>query len=82
MNKWPHDVESWGMHEILEAVDNAEWQRFRMSLKKQPTTEKLVRLDRLLKLSAGDRKDKCRIDNYINALKRGGQLNMNLEVVR
>ena len=84
MDKWPKTVESWSQDEILTHVKNAEWQSFRLSLKGIPTKQKLLRLFWYL-LDDHDedpRAIKCRVDNYINALKRGGQLNMDLEVQR
>ena len=78
---------------IAEAVDNEEWQRFRVSMKGKSTAEKLDMLEeyyeqqRVLGYRAeypNDRREflddrhyedvKIRIDNYIKALCRGGQL--------
>jgi hypothetical protein len=83
--------------EILSYVKDPAWQKFRESLKGLPTTEKLDRLAAYRKVhyrvgSNADLDDmdwtplsrahQVRIDNYINALRRGGQLNHKLEVVR
>ena len=92
-NIWLRKVDSWSMEEILDAVDDADWQAFRLSLKGKATTRKLEMLDDYMerasaRLAAGEidkdeyRKECIRVDNYINALKRGGQLNMALEVVK
>lgn len=76
--------------------DSLEWQLFRVSLKGLETSEKLYMLDnryqQLVDFNASDtptgeqwtqyKIQKCRIDNYILALVRGGQLNSSLEVVR
>lgn len=77
-----------GSRRIALAVDNEEWQKFRVSLKGKSTTVKL----RKLRLYHGDQDvathdgatlgdidtsdcDVCiRVDNYIKALCRGGQL--------
>jgi hypothetical protein len=74
-------------------VDDDEWQMFRKDLKGLPTVEKIHRLRGRYKklvcdLPGGEdfwspkQKDiwnrgKCQIDNYINALKRGGILDNN-----
>jgi len=73
---------------IAQAVDNEEWQEFRVSLKGKSTAEKLTHLKRywnnnvhghVIKVSAPvsqyEHCDYCiRVDNYIKALCRGGQL--------
>lgn len=86
MNRWPHAVRSTNALEIRTFCPDPEWQRVRLSLKGQTTERKLLTLDawRTLKLVGGElpRDRQVQIDNYINALKRGGQLNCNLEVVR
>ena len=71
-------------HRIAQAVDNAEWQYFRAGLKGVNTSEKLARLRNYYEAcshahypdtSVDDNCDVCiRIDNYIKALCRGGQL--------
>lgn len=88
MNKWPHEVTQLTTAEITtHCVKSAGWQSFRESLKGLPTTEKLDRLAHWRQMDIDGvglvrRRCQVQIDNYINALKRGGQLNMNLEVVR
>lgn len=90
--KWPHEVKQWNHDQVRFAVYIApsadEWQQFRVSLKGQSTAMKLARLD-LRYLAAehapnqGDWElEKIRIDNYIGALVRGGQLNSSLEIQR
>ena len=73
-------------HRIAQAVDNEEWQYFRVGLKGVNTREKLARLRTYYEVSShahypdkgADTDDNCdvciRIDNYIKALCRGGQL--------
>lgn len=71
--------------QINDAVDDVEWQRFRISLKGMSTEEKLQRLHIYRPIyveSQEDIKKLVRVANYINALKRGGQLNSNLEIVK
>jgi hypothetical protein len=72
---------------IAEAVDNEEWQKFRLSLKGKSTSDKISMLEGYYDnavdaLDEHPDKDnehefeniKIRIDNYIKALCRGGQL--------
>jgi hypothetical protein len=83
MNKWCHEVRSWSQQDIQEAVKDKKWQKFRLSLKGCATSVKLERLEGYLLTTKADRwQFKCRVDNYINALKRGGQLTVNGEVQR
>lgn len=81
---------------VYHVSDHMDWQLFRVSLKGLSTEEKLYCLDRRFKqliepIASDDpsgpewvkyKIEKCRIDNYILALKRGGQLNRKLEAVR
>lgn len=86
MLKWPHEVKPTTMYEIYDAIRDPIWQSFRMSLKGHPTSWKLdalhERRERQINSGLWTRDREIQIDNYINALKRGGQLNMNLEVVK
>lgn len=70
---------------IAEAVDNESWQEFRVSLKGLSTKTKLWKLEEYIKSNCGCAHDgttkvdfDCdycvRVDNYIKALCRGGQL--------
>jgi len=78
-----------GSRRIAQAVDNQEWQEFRLSMKGKPTKVKLAMLGqyytrmahRDLHTSFGEQAvditdcDICiRVHNYITALARGGQL--------
>lgn len=73
------------MNRIQEAVNNNDWQKFRVSLKGMPTTDKLAELEDYYDMTKHSHNventaidsdcDVCiRIDNYIKALCRGGQL--------
>ena len=77
----------------LFCVLDANWQEFRLSLKGLSTYEKLANLEHWRMRHAEQsttqsgveklpRRVQVQIDNYINALKRGGQLNMECKVVR
>jgi hypothetical protein len=61
------------LSEIQRCVADEEWQRFRVSLKGLSTAEKLRRL-RSYKTNHSGRCVAVRVDNYLNALRRGGQL--------
>lgn len=76
---WPHPVTSLLVSEIAEAVSDPKWQKFRRSLKGKSTSDKLSELNWYRSTHMGadatlPRKYQVQIDNYINALKRGGQL--------
>ena len=74
---------------IAEAVDNEEWQKFRLSMKGKSTASKMMMLKKYWHINIhghvvreSDTRDvfqyNCdiciRVDNYIKALCRGGQL--------
>jgi hypothetical protein len=87
ITRWNLPVASWSPEQVREAVYSApgyeDWQKFRVSLKGQSTKVKLFRLRQRFTYAIIDELpwwDRCRMDNYIGALKRGGQLGMDLEV--
>jgi hypothetical protein len=87
MKQWPYEVKSLTQAEILDHVYTSGWQSFRARLKGLPTEEKLDRLAFWRDMEFGGpgyvrRRCEVQIDNYINALKRGGFLNDKLEVVK
>lgn len=83
MKVWPYEVHGMRMSDILKTVNNPGWQQHRLSLKGLPTDMKLDMLEEWLRHGLGTTRDRqIQVDNYINALKRGGQLNDKLEVVR
>jgi len=64
---------------IAQAVDNEEWQKFRVSMKGKSTREKLDMLREYYYAPGAstrptDEDVAIRVDNYIKALCRGGQL--------
>lgn len=94
MTHWPYRVAStWGpttiRHAVYLALSAEEWQKFRVSMKGMNTHQKLYRLKkrydtRVLNAVAKTIEwdyERCRIDNYIGALVRGGKLNRQLEIV-
>jgi hypothetical protein len=60
--------------EIQEAVADPEWQVFRLSLKGLSTERKLDKLDEWLQKHRGERRAQVQVENYENALRRGGFL--------
>jgi hypothetical protein len=88
--EWPLPVLRWAQWQVQEVVyladDHEEWQLFRVSMKGLSTSEKLYMLhNRYITLDLDNNQnwvDHCRIDNYISALVRGGQLDSNYKVVR
>jgi hypothetical protein len=66
--------------EIQQAVLNPEWQNFRAGLKGLPTGIKLVCLRGWLIRHAQSREATIQVKNYVNALKRGGQITLAGEI--
>jgi hypothetical protein len=88
---WSLPLAQWSVDQIREAVyessDVEKWQRLRIALKGTTTQQKLyVLMEYRFDADSLYREDywivSCRVDNYINALKRGGQLNAKLEIVK
>ena len=59
---------------IQRAVKEPKWQRLRKSLKGEPTKIKIQRLKAYAATSPNPEKAQIQVQNYINALKRGGKL--------
>ncbi|MHA2068424.1 MAG: hypothetical protein ACXABY_29015 [Candidatus Thorarchaeota archaeon] len=79
MHTWRRTVSSMTQSEIQLAVVDSDWQAFRRSLKGMATEDKLnvlsIYLERCTEPNGYiDRYEEVRVDNYINALLRGGQL--------
>lgn len=62
------------MQKVLAAVKDPDWQQFRVALKGMPTQEKLDQLLLYWTFSDRDEAAAIRVDNYLKALCRGGQL--------
>jgi hypothetical protein len=60
--------------EVLKAVNNVEWQTFRISLKGKSVHEKIKGLREWLVINDNSYRSKTQVTNYIYALKRGGIL--------
>lgn len=85
--QWPYQLYSYSPQEVqLYCVQDHMWQQFRIRLKGLPTAEKLAKLE--VWLEGGSTRSRThtrrlvQVSNYINALKRGGQLGMDLKVKR
>lgn len=65
----------YNMKAILKAVNNSKWQIFRKSLKGLSTETKLIQLKNWIR-THNTEQDKIRVTNYVNALKRGGQIKL------
>ena len=82
MNRWPYGQMVLNKDDITAAINDDAWQAFRHSLKGESTQRKLERLDGWLQTHSDNLKAKVQVQNYINALRRGGQLSYDNEVVR
>jgi len=60
--------------EIKWAVNDDRWQRLRKMLKGKPLTEKFKMLKSHLRSENNSRKAKIQVTNYVNALRRAGQI--------
>lgn len=87
VDKWPYEVGTYSPALVqLYCVQDAEWQKLRLWMKGKSTQVKLITLQQYRNecIMTGNytERQRIQIDNYINALKRGGQLNMKREIVR
>jgi hypothetical protein len=72
MDKWEQQITRTTIGEIqLYCVEDESWQSFRKSLKGISTEKKL---DKLFWWRNWNRRSQVQVDNYLNALLRGGQL--------
>lgn len=91
IQRWNWHVSSWGQNAVQVAVYSSStalhWQKFRVSLRGLTTQEKLFLLNRRKQATnlLDDNEamlEAVRIDNYIGALRRGGQLDEQYRIVR
>jgi len=81
--RWPYRVGYCLRGDILQAIEDDKWQTLRRSLKGKPTQHKLELLEAwLLDGPINDEERRIQVDNYINSLKRGGQLDLDLNIIR
>lgn len=79
MKKWPHTMGTYN-HELVRrfCVEDASWQKVRLSMKGISTEQKLIVLDRYRSdmIACNDdilsHRHQVQIDNYLQALHRGG----------
>lgn len=72
--KWKFEVKATSREEIQVAIKDSRWQQFRLGLKGISTVQKLKKLRGWLIGKLGGEHTQVQVDNYINALLRGGQL--------
>lgn len=60
--------------EITEAIKDARWQRVRLSMKGMSTEQKVACLAQWLIREGFTRQAEVQVENYANALRRGGLL--------
>lgn len=80
---WTAKITSPSRLDIIKyAVNDFQWQKFRLLLKGISTQEKL----KLLRLWLEDHKhahaQQVQVDNYLGALKRGGQISAKGEILK
>lgn len=68
--------------EIAFCIKDPDWQKVRRAMKGQTTEQKLEMLQDWYRYNGATRCTRVQIVNYLNALKRGGQINMNWEIAR
>lgn len=66
--------------EIMEHIKCPEWQAIRVSMKGTTTRHKLLRCKKHLIDQEYSHAAKVQVMNYVNALKRGGQLGMDVSL--
>lgn len=64
------------------AISDPKWQEVRKSMKGVSTTQKLATCRSWLRANNSSPQSKIQVMNYLNALKRGGQLDDNNNVAR
>lgn len=88
MNSWPADkqVQAGYSPSIVRehCVENRPWQVFRISLKGKPTAIKLIELNKWWENHYHQNPfiTEVQVGNYLGALRRGGQLDMQNQVKR
>lgn len=81
--RWEYNIGSCSRLDVIKyCINDYPWQQFRLTLKGRTTVYKLQQLEKWLKQHNFDEASKVQVDNYIGALKRGGQLSAYGEVVR
>lgn len=83
MDKWDRKIAHCSRLEVIKyCVNDYEWQALRLKLKGQSTVAKLEALAIWLKEHNYERSAEVQVDNYLGALKRGGQISATGEVLK
>lgn len=84
MDYWPHQVCYYTAAEVQDyCVQDPVWQVFRMTMKGCTTNQKLDMLKQYRSCTYTNRRRlQVQVDNYLQALRRGGLLDSNFQVVR
>jgi hypothetical protein len=86
-NRWEYDIKHLTKEQIMYAIQCDVWQEHRLYMKGKSTQAKLILCETWLRETppcehCTDEIRVHQIDNYINALKRGGQLDLEGNIVR
>jgi len=84
MNVWPRKIYNIERFKVIKyCVNDFEWQRFRINtLKGKTTQQKLDLLDMWYKSYQPGEAAHAQVNNYLGALKRGGQIDANGKVLK
>lgn len=81
MDAWRKGISTCSRIEVIQfCVNDDDWQKFRLSLKGVSTEKKLDMLQDWLNDHNCDRRATVQVNNYLGALKRGGQISEKGEV--
>ena len=83
MQKWNREISFVSRYNVIvHCVNDDLWQDFRLSLKGISTEEKLSMLESWIQTAADEQIAKMQVDNYLGALKRGGQIDSEGNVLK
>lgn len=84
MKKWLYKINYVSRYDVIvHCVNDFEWQMFRIKVLKGISTEhKLAQLDAWIRDHHSSFASKCQVDNYLGALKRGGQIDSEGNVLK
>lgn len=84
MDIWGNKITTVNRYDVIvHCVNNFTWQKYRLHvLKGKDTKEKLDLLQAWLTENKNSHAAQCQVDNYLGALKRGGQIDASGKVVK
>lgn len=84
MKKWYRKINYVSRYDVIvHCVNDFEWQKFRLgTLKGLSTEQKLLHLVAWLNEHMNSFAATCQVDNYLGALKRGGQIDSEGNVLK